>query len=94
LLSQVGFSDLLLLQVENMNKFNFSLVWSWPCCARQLGAKAPSPPRARRGPPFHRALRSLLVRETWLLGPVSPRMHASRATEIAKCFTRCKSALH
>jgi len=27
------------------------------------------------GAPFHRVLRSLVVRETLLLGPVSPRMH-------------------
>jgi len=48
--------------------------WSCPC------GKAPSPPRARGGAPFHRALRSLAVRETWLLGPVSPRIHASLLT--------------
>jgi hypothetical protein len=31
-------------------------------------------------PPFHRALRPLVVMETWLLGLVIPRMHASPQT--------------
>jgi len=36
----------------------------------------------RWGAPFHRAVHSLVVslRETWLLGPVSPRMYASPQT--------------
>jgi len=33
-----------------------------------------------RGPLFHRALRSWVVRETWVLGPFIPRMHASPQT--------------
>ena len=55
-LSQVGFSDLRPPQVEDMNKFNFYLVWSWPCGARQHGAKIESPFAAARprggGAPF------------------------------------------
>ena len=42
------------LQVENLQKLqNCPGGWSWPCSLRQLGEKAPSPPRARVGSPFH-----------------------------------------
>jgi len=33
-------------QVEKNGEKNLPEVWSWPCVFRQLGAKAPSPPRA------------------------------------------------
>jgi len=55
-------------------------VCSIPCGVRQLGARHRAP---MGGAPFHQALRSLVVRETWLLGPVSPRMPISKSINSA-----------
>jgi len=62
---QVGFFDLQLTQVEKeLKKWNFSLIWSWPC--RDLvGAKTPSPPRARVGKAPHGPVSSKECYSRW-----------------------------
>jgi len=67
-------------KVGGLKNENSPDVCSWPCCARQLGAKAPSPPRARGGAPLILGATFLGSYGDWLWGLVSLRIHASPST--------------